>query len=93
MGVKEIPAWGWVALVLATGTAYLTWHRYANDDQDQDWTTPKETQPPTQLTELAAGTGPASGRAITCTQGFRGRRYPSSLTEDPESLVGGFRGY
>lgn len=83
--MRDIPPWMWVALVSVAGLAGLAWHRWANDDDDHDWTSAKEHQAPV----TAAITAHGAGAPMSCGQAVRGRAYPASLAAADCSLVGG----
>lgn len=88
--VRAIPPVGWVALVALSGVAFLMWHNFARDDYDHDWTTPKETQPPSSV---ALSIGPAAhgeGQPMACGGAFRARGYPGTLADSAKSIIGTF---
>jgi hypothetical protein len=88
--LRQVPPIAWPAGVALVGLLYLIWHRYATDDADTDWTTPKETQPgsmPLQLgTEFPAGHG--GGRPMGDSAPFRGRSWPATLFDSHTSIIG-----
>lgn len=83
--LRAMPPWLWIVLSGVVGLAALTWLRYAQDDDDTDWTTAKETQPPT-----AAPFPAATGGTGRTTSAFRGRSYPDTLSDASFSIVGEF---
>lgn len=91
--VKNIPPWAMVGGIVFLGAFLLVWHAYANDDDDPDWTTPKETQPSAQEalcpTKSPCGTSHGYGRPMAVNVAFRGRAsLPASLTADSDSIIG-----
>lgn len=83
--LKQVPPWAWIAVTAAVGLAALTWLRYAQDDEDTDWTTPKETQPPRQVRSEVPSGDRRSGRL---SGAFRMRAYPSTLADASFSIIG-----
>ena len=83
--VRQVPPWMWAFALLAVAVAFLAWDRFNRDEGDPDWTTPKETQPPTVLKSVPAH---GTGRPMACGPAFRGRQpYAGSLVEADFSLV------
>jgi hypothetical protein len=94
MKVPEVNPWVLTGVVAVVGVAFLCWHQYVNDDDDVDWTTPKETQPPTQVgfdcSRPPVGPAHGGGARIGLSVAFRGRRFPASLAADVNSVIGEF---
>jgi hypothetical protein len=87
--LKTVPPAAWLLAVAALGLVVLTWHRYAQDDNDTDWTSPKEAQPPAVVAfKPQAPAGHGHGRPMGVDVGFRSRAYPGSLIEADFSIVG-----
>jgi hypothetical protein len=87
--LRALPPWAWVGVALVAGVGVLTWHRYARDDEDTDWTTPKETQAPLVAAFPVPGQH-GTGSPMSCSAGFRTRSYPGSLTSADFSIIGEF---
>lgn len=84
--VKDVPPLAWMAAAAVLGLGALAWHRYATDDADADWTTGKESQPPTAAQFPVPGQH-GSGQQMACSPAFRGRSYAGSLASADFSVV------
>lgn len=85
--IKAVPPSAWLAAAALGGLVFLAWHSYARDDQDTDWTTPKETQAPLVVPFPVPGQH-GSGSPMSCNVGFRSRAYVPSLAAADFSAVG-----
>lgn len=84
--VRQVPPWVWIAVAAAAGLGVLTFHRFAQDDTDEHWTTVE--QPPAQAAlPNVPGHDHVCAPMATCC-GFRSRGYPGSLTSASFSVVG-----
>lgn len=85
MSVRDVPLWlvGGVAVLASLG--FLTWHKFANDPDDDAWLDPG--QPPAQV---ALPLVPAHGSAspMSCNTGFRSRCYPDVLATVEATVKG-----
>lgn len=81
--LRRIPPLGWWGIAVAAAVAFMTWHRYAADDTDADWTTPAGLQPAEQI-----GFPCSAGRPMEVGGAFRQRRYPGSLQDSGFSIIG-----
>lgn len=88
--LRQVPPLLWIALVAAAGLAFLTWHRYAGDDTDTDWTTPKETQAPPVAPFPGTPAAHGTGSPMSCNPGFRSRVWPGNLGQSATSIIGGW---
>lgn len=77
--LRQIPPVGWIALAALAGVVFLCWHAYARDDDDTDWTTPKETQAPA-VVPFPPPVPPEP----------RKRCWPDTLTSADASVIGEF---
>lgn len=88
--LRAVPPVAWVVLTAVVGLAVLAWHQYAQDDQDTDWTSAKESPAPI-MAPLAISPGAhGSGSPMSCNGGFRSRSWPSSLADADCSIIGEF---
>lgn len=83
MKIPDVPVWIVGALALFGGVWFLTWHRYENDPEDNDWLNPH--QPPAMV---AMPQIPAHGTCspMSCNTGFRSRCYPDVLATAREVI-------
>ena len=85
MNIRNVPGWLVGSAAVMAGLGYLTWHKYANDDSDEQWLDPG--QPPSQVAlPLVSAHGSAS--PMSCNQGFRSRCYPDLLATAQAVLKG-----
>ena len=66
----------------------LAWHRYAQDDDDTDWTRAKETPAPVMVSLPVVPGQHGAGSPMSCNVGFRSRAYPGSLAAADFSVIG-----
>lgn len=89
--LRSIPPAMWVAAVAVVGLVFLVWHQYVLDDEDKDWTTPKETPAPANA-PIPLGTEfpgtHSTGRQMAAGPGFRSRSYPATLADANFSIIG-----
>ncbi len=94
--LKQVPPWAWVVLTAVAGLSALAYHRWARDDDDQDWTTAKETQAPVvaNFPQAPAMHGTCSTKgcrhdgSLAVHGAFRARAYPGSLAAADFSIIG-----
>lgn len=88
---KEIGPGMWVLAVATVGLVFLVWHAYASDDDDQDWTSPKEMQAPVNAPVVLGTEFPGThsvGQQMATSTGFRSRSYPATLADASFSIIG-----
>lgn len=86
--LRQIPPWAWVVLAAVAGVVALTYHSYAQDDQDTDWTTPKEQQAPAVASFPIAPGQTGTGSPMSVNAAFRSRAFPASLISADFSIIG-----
>lgn len=83
--VRSVPPWMWLLAIMVLGVLYLAYDKFLRDESDEDWTTPKEMQPPVQVRGIPAH---GSGRPMACGGAFRSRSYPATLIDAEFSVIG-----
>lgn len=81
----------WVLAVATVGLVFLVWHAYASDDNDTDWTSPKEMQAPVNAPVMLGTEFPgthSTGRQMATSTGFRSRSYAPTLADAHFSIIG-----
>lgn len=77
MNIRDVPMWVVGGVVVMGGLAFLAWHGYARDGDDEQWLDPG--QPPAQVTLPLVPLAHGSGSPMSCNQGFRSRCYPDVM--------------
>jgi hypothetical protein len=77
--------WLVAGFALVGGVAFLTWHAYAQDPDDEAWLDPQ--QPPTAVA-IPMVSAHGSGPPMSCSTGFRSRCYPDVLAS-AHALISG----
>ena len=88
--VRRVPPAAWVAVTAVIGLGVLAYHAYAQDDQDTDWTTAKESQPPMRAPYPNVPGWAYESRPMDPGPAFRSRSYPDSLAGAHFSIIGEF---
>lgn len=87
---RQIPPAAWFGLLVIAGVVFLTWHSYAQNEQDNDWTNPPaDEQPPVNVGVFGVSDDVPPG---ACGGAFRSRCYPGSLSSSRTSHIGGWVG-
>lgn len=86
--LKEVPPAAWIGAAVLLGALALAYHRYAQDPDDADWTTPAEMQPPPRAPYSCTPCTSAS-RPMDTGVAFRARAYADDLGSAEFSIIGG----
>lgn len=77
MKLPQLPMWIILGIALFGGVWFLSWHRWANDPDDEAWLDPG--QPPAQVMLPLVPAAHGTGSPMSCNTGFRSRCYPDVL--------------
>lgn len=88
MKIPEVPVWIVGAIAVFGSLAFLTWHSYSRDDDDETWLDPE--QPPAMVAMPLIPGVHGVGSPMSCNTGFRSRCYPDVLASARDVLKGVF---
>lgn len=81
----------WLIMLAVVGVAFLAWHRWAQNDEDESWQDPMYAPPAPVMAELPLCPGlHGEGRQMACGPAFRRRSYAPDLISADFSLIGEF---
>lgn len=87
MEIRAVPMWLVAGVAVVGGIAFLTWHGYARDPDDEQWLDPG--QPPAQVALPLVPLAHGCGSPMSCNDAFRGRSYPDVMATLSAVVQGG----